>query len=119
MKFAGDAMLCIWPPPPETIFNEFDSEYKRLEKKWRRYQDWTDSDKQKDAEFLKINAEFEAVKKRFSLQKAENQKTQKEHAQKNINAAIQCAVDIQNQCGRMDLSGAYHGNKGKKKEKVL
>eukprot|EP00483_Globobulimina_turgida_P009543 UN09562 len=45
VKFAGDALLCIWPPPSETIINAYESEYKKTEKIWRRYQNHTDAKK--------------------------------------------------------------------------
>ena len=112
MKFAGDALLCIWPPPPETLYNPFEQEFKRLEIKWRRFQNRTDKQRSRQSEkndkIKALNAKFEEIKKKYLEKKFENEMAQKESVKKNVHAAIQCAIEIQNKFGVMDLGGAYN-----------
>eukprot|EP01084_Bolivina_argentea_P175242 303521_1 len=114
VKFAGDALICVWPPPPETIFNEHELEYKRVEKIWRRYQNRSDAEKKdlasKCVKIQQLNSEFEEIKKKYLSKKYTNEMSQKECVKKNVFAAIQCAIEIQQQFGSMDLTGAYSKN---------
>merc|ERR1712129_470017 len=88
VKFAGDALLCIWPPPPSTIQNEHESEFKKLEKKWRKYQNRTDKEKRESSSTAnlrinEINLQFDAIKKKYLQKKFQNETKQKEHMKKN------------------------------------
>eukprot|EP01083_Nonionella_stella_P248105 859367_1 len=86
VKFAGDALICVWPPPPETIFNEHELEYKRVEKIWRRYQNRSDAEKKdlasKSDEIKKLNSDFEDIKKLYLSKKYKNEMSQKECVKK-------------------------------------
>ena len=124
VKFAGDALLCIWPPPPETLFNQYEEKFKSLEKKWRKYQDKTDKQRAKinshNNKINELNKEFEDIKTKYLTKKFENETQQKEKMKSNCLAAIKCAIDIQETIGRMDLSGSYYEmypNKNKNKNK--
>merc|ERR1712228_590075 len=86
---------------------------KNWKKKWRKYQNRTDKEKRESSSTAnlrinEINSQFEAIKKKYMAKKFQNEMKQKEHVKKNAAAAIQCALEIQDQFGSMDLSGSYY-----------
>ena len=116
---SGDALICIWPPPPNLLINKFEREYKKLEEEMRRIQKKKLSRHYKknknNSKWIQIEKEFIMIKDKYSNEKIKLHTEQKKHLENSTHLATQCALEIQEEFGEMNFEGALvHESRSKK-----